>query len=176
METIQFEAKLSKIDSMTIIQLPKTASDKLPSRGMKMVEGTINGKKIIIPLEPDGKMSHWFQVDEAMLKAIKAKIGDTITIEMKPTKDWPEPLISEDLETALENSPEINALFMNITPAARWDWIRWIRATNNPETRKKRIEVAFSKLKGGSRRPCCFNRSMCTDFTVSKNGILRDSA
>lgn len=175
MDTIQFEAKLSKIDSMIIIHLPKTVSANLPSRGMTMVDSTINGVNFEIPLEPDGKMSHWFQVDEDMLKAIKAKMDDTITIEMKPTKDWPEPQIPEDLKTALENSPEINSLFMDVTPSARWDWIRWIRATNNPDTRRKRINVAFSKLKGGSRRPCCFNRSMCTDFTVSKNGILLDS-
>ena len=59
-----------------------------------------------------------------------------------------------------------------VTPAAHWDWIRWIRATNNPETSAKRIRVGCSKLKSGMSRPCCFNRSMCTDPEVSKGGVL----
>ena len=59
---------------------------------------------------------------------------------------------------------------------ARWDWIRWINATAQQETRKRRIEVAFSKLKSGMRRPCCFNRGMCTEPYVSKNGVLLEPA
>jgi hypothetical protein len=55
---------------------------------------------------------------------------------------------------------------------ARWEWIRWIGATNNTETRQRRIEVALSKLSHGERRPCCFNRSMCCIPEVSQNGAL----
>lgn len=29
-----------------------------------------------------------------------------------------------------------------------------------------------AKLKAGTRRPCCFNRNLCTEPDVSKNGIL----
>ncbi len=56
-----------------------------------------------------------------------------------------------------------------------WDWIRWIRSINNPETRAKRIVVAASKMKSGMRNPCCFNRSACTDSEVSKGGVLVES-
>lgn len=40
-----------------------------------------------------------------------------------------------------------------ITTKARWDWLRWIRATANSETRKKRIDVACSKLQKGDTNP-----------------------
>jgi hypothetical protein len=50
---------------------------------------------------------------------------------------------------------------------ARWGWLRWIRATNNRETLGRRIEVALSKLRGGDRSPCCFNRNLCTEPEVS---------
>jgi hypothetical protein len=36
---------------------------------------------------------------------------------------------------------------LDITPLARWDWIRWIGATRNPDTRAIRIEKALSKLR-----------------------------
>lgn len=43
MSTIRFEAELFRIGSWTILRLPKSASAQLPSRGMTMVEGTIDG-------------------------------------------------------------------------------------------------------------------------------------
>jgi hypothetical protein len=172
MSTIRCKAQLFKIGSLTLLALPKDASAKLPSRGMVMVEGTINGFRMQAALEPDGNRSHWFSVDDTMQKLAGAKAGDTVALEIEPTKQWPEPQLPADLENALAAAPQVRALWTDITPMARWDWIRWIRATGREETRKRRIEVAFSKLLSGSRRPCCFNRTMCTDPSVSKNGVL----
>jgi hypothetical protein len=172
MTTIRFEAKLIKIDEWTLLRLPKSESAKLPSRGMVMVAGTMNKFHFQTPLESDGKGSHWFKVDKAMLNTIKADVGDTVRLDIEPLKDWPEPKVPEDLLKALKSSQEVYALWKDVTPMARWDWIRWIGATKNPATRKKRIEVELSKLKKGQRRPCCFNRNMCCDPDVSKNGVL----
>ncbi len=99
----------------------------------------------------------------------------TIALEIEPVNEWPEPTIPDDLAKALQTKSDVWPLWKDITPMARWDWIRWIRSTNNPETRAKRIDVAFSKLRNGSRRPCCFNRTMCTDPTVSKSGVLMNA-
>jgi hypothetical protein len=172
MTTIRFEAKLFNIDAWTLLRLPKSASAKLPSRGMTMVEGTIDAFHFQTALEPDGKGSHWFKLDKAMLKSVGAGVGDTVTLAIEPVKEWPEPNVPADLKGALAAVPQAHTLWMEITPGARWDWIRWIGSTKQPETRKRRIEVALSKLKAGSRRPCCFNRTVCTDPYVSNNGIL----
>jgi hypothetical protein len=91
---------------------------------------------------------------------------------VEPSKEWPEPEMPADLNKALASDPQANALWVKITPMAHWDWLRWIRATNNRETRSRRIEVALSKLRSGERRPCCFNRNLCTEPEVSKNGVL----
>lgn len=172
MSTIHFEAKLFKIDSWTILGLPKSVSAKLPSRGMTMVEETINDFHFQAALEPDGKGSHWFRFTDTMSKAVRKGVGDMVTVTIEPSSKWPEPEVPEDLKTALAATPQVQTLFMDITPMTRWDWIRWIRATKNPETRKKRIEVTCSKLKKGMRRPCCFNRSLCCEPSVSNNGVL----
>ena len=173
---IQFEAKLVKIGSWTVLHLPKEASSKLPSRGIAMVKGTINGFPFITALEPDGRGSHWFEVDKTMREAIGAGAGDTVPLEIEPTKEWPEPKVPEDIMNSFAADPQAYALWMDVTPMARWEWIRWIRATNRLETRKRRIEIARSKLKAGERRPCCFNSSMCTEPSVSKNGVLLEPA
>ena len=172
MSTIRFRAPLFKIGSWTVLVLPKDISEKLPSRGMVMVEGSINNLPFQRELEPDGKGSHWLRLDESILKAAKAKVGDIVKLSIEPSKEWPEPNVPLDLKTALTATPKAQELWKDITPMARWDWIRWIGATKNPETRKKRIDVAFSKLSKGDRRPCCFNRTECTVPGVSHRGVL----
>jgi hypothetical protein len=172
MSTIRFDTRPLKIGDWLILRLPESASAKLPSRGMTLVEGTINGFHSKIVLEADGKGSHWFRVDSGLRKAAGMDTSDTVTMAVEPSKEWPEPEVPTDLTKALASDPQANALWVKITPMARWDWLRWIRATNNRETRNRRIQVALSKLKAGERRPCCFNRNLCTEPEVSKNGVL----
>lgn len=162
MMAIRFKAKLFKLGSDILLTLPKEASRKLPSKGMTYVKGTINSFPFQTALEPDGKDSHWFKVDEALRKGAKADVGDTVTLEIEPTKDWPEPKIPEDFKKALSADPKAQTTWKDITPMARWDWIRWIGSGKQEETRKKHVLVACSKLRSGMRRPCCFNRTQCT--------------
>lgn len=176
--TISFEAELFRINSWTILRLPEEASAKLPSRGMTMVSGTMNGVPFKTMLEPDGRYapgqqsSHWFSPDQKLLDDAGATAGDSVEISMEPSKEWIEPEVPEDLKKALSASPKAEALWEDITPLARWDWIRWIRAVKTPETRQKHIEVALDKLNKGMRRPCCFNRNLCSEPAVSKNWAL----
>ena len=163
MNSIHFKAKVIEIHSQPIIHLPKAESSLLPSRGMVMVKGTINDATFHAALEPDGLKSHWFKVENPILQAAKAKVGDTVVVAMETVEEWLEPEAPEDIQVALHTNSQVLDL---------WDWIRWIRATKNPETRKKRIEVALSKMKSGKRRPCCFNRNMCTDMFVCPSGVL----
>ncbi|HSX48748.1 MAG TPA: YdeI/OmpD-associated family protein [Candidatus Saccharimonadales bacterium] len=174
MSAIKFESKLFKIGKWTILRLPKSESIKLPSRSMTMVKGTINGIPFKFPLEPDGAGSHWFEFNKAIQQATGKKEGNTVKLSIEPTKEWTEPEVPDDLKKALSKVPKANSLWKNITPNARWDWIRWIRITKQLDTRKRRIEIACSKLKSGMRRPCCFNRNLCSETYVSKNGLLMD--
>lgn len=127
-----------------------------------MVEGTINGVQFRAVLEPDGKGSHWFRVNETIREATGAGVGDTVTLAIESIKEWPEPKVPADLKDAFEADPQAHTLWMDITPMSRWDWIRWIGSTKQPETRKRRIANACDMLKAGKRRPCCFNRAQCT--------------
>jgi hypothetical protein len=171
--TIRFEAPLYTIDKWTIVRLPEQASARLPSRGQVAVQGTINGHQFQTVLEPDGSFGHWIRVDRKLQQAAAVSAGDTATLEIEPTKDWPEPTVPQDLEIALTAAPpKIQALWKDITPMARWEWVRWVSATNNPDTRKRRVEVTISKMNGGKRRPCCFNLAACTDPDLSRSGRL----
>ncbi len=175
MPKFSFEAKPYKIGSWTVLRLDKKESARLPSRALTMVKGTINGHFFKAAFEPDGKGSHWFRIDETLQKAAHVKAGDNVKLEIEPTKEWIEPEVPEDLKEALSTSKKAEDLWVDITPNARWDWIRWIRAVKTAETRQKHIEVALSKLNKGMRRPCCFNRNLCSEPNVSKNWALADA-
>jgi len=137
-----------------------------------MVVGTINDIPFKEVLEPDGRGSHWFKVSKFLCKAAGADVGDRVELSLEPSKNWLEPEVPTDLKQALTDTPQVHSVWGNITPIARWDWVRWIRSTRNVETRMRRIETACSKLLEGTRRPCCFNRNLCTEPKVSKNGVL----
>ncbi|MDN5793551.1 MAG: YdeI/OmpD-associated family protein, partial [Brevibacterium aurantiacum] len=93
-------------------------------------------------------------------------------VSLTPTKEWPETSIPDDFGAALEDAPELTEVWASLTPMARWEWVRWIQATKNAETRARRVEVAISKLESGKRRPCCFDLASCTDPELAKSGKL----
>ncbi len=149
-----------KGDSWTFLILPKSASAKLPSRGMTAIEGTINGFAFQAMLEPDGQKSHWLKVDRKLREAAGAEAGDIVTLEIIPASEEPEPEVPADLRKALAAAtPEVRALWWDITPIARRDWIHWITSAKQPETRARRIANACAMLEAGKRRVCCFDRS-----------------
>src|SRR5207244_2886474 len=124
-------------------------------------------------LEPDGSFGHWMRVDRKLQQAAVVSAGDTATLVVQPTTSWPEPTVPPDLATALTTAPQkIRTLWRDITPMARWEWVRWVNATKDPDTRNRRVEVSISKMDNGKRRPCCFNLSACTDPDLTKNGRL----
>jgi|SRR5579864_6155358 len=171
--TIRFDAALSIVDRSTIVRLPEKASAKLPSRGQVAVQGTINGHEFQTVLEPDGSFGHWMRVDRKLQRTAGVSVGGMVTVEVAPTKEWPEPTVPSDLQAALAASPrKIQDIWDDITPMARWEWVRWVNATNNPDTRRRRVDVSISKMNSGKRRPCCFNLAACTDPDLSRNGRL----
>jgi bacteriocin resistance YdeI/OmpD-like protein/uncharacterized protein DUF1905 len=173
--TIRCAATLTTIDGSAILRLPEAASRKLPSRGQVAVRGTINGHAFRTVLEPDGRFGHWMRLDQAQQRAAGA--GDTAALEVQPLDEWPEPEVPPDLETALAAAPQkIRDMWQEITPMARWEWVRWVNATRNPDTRRRRVEVSISKMESGKRRPCCFNLAACTDPDLSRSGKLIEQA
>ena len=162
----RFKAKLfrpaesEKAGPWTFLILPKNASAKFPSRGMTAIEGTINGFAFQAMLEPDGQKSHWLKVDRKLSEGARAEAGDIVTLEIAPAAEEPEPEVPAKLRKALATAaPRARALWEDITPIARRDWIHWITSAKQEETRARRIKNACSMLAGGKRRPCCFDRS-----------------
>ena len=64
--------------------------------------------------------------------------------------------LPEDLRNAILADKTMLAMWQDITPLARNEWICWVEDAKKPETRLRRIEVGKSKMHNGMRRPCCW--------------------
>ncbi|BDH56863.1 YdeI/OmpD-associated family protein [Tsukamurella sp. PLM1] len=167
---VRFSATVEQLGERLLARLPAEASAALPSRGQVAVTGTLNGAEFATVVEPDGRKGHWIRLDDAGLAP-----GTEVALDIAPTKAWPEPEVPADLGAALDDAPDTADVWTDITPMARWEWVRWVGATKSDATRAKRVDVTISKLRNGKRRPCCFDLASCTDPELMKNGELFDT-
>lgn len=172
-EPVRTTAVVREIDDRLIIPLPEEASAQLPSRGQVAVSAVISGHETSTVIEPDGRMGHWLDVDDELRQVLDLEADTAVDLTLTPVKAWPEPEVPEDLRSALDDADDLAGTWPSLTPMARWEWVRWIGATRNPDTRARRVEVSIDKLRNGSRRPCCFNLAACTDPELARSGKLR---
>jgi hypothetical protein len=64
--------------------------------------------------------------------------------------------VPEDLREALTTDPAALAIWEDLTPLARNEWICWVTFVKKDETRKEHVKRTISELKEGMRRPCCW--------------------
>src|ERR1700704_9141 len=104
--------------------------------------------KLLRPAEPPKGSSWTFLI---LPKDASAKL---------PTRGMTtEPRVPVDLRKALATAPKARAVWSDLTPTARRDWIYWITSAKRSETRARRIHNACEMLAAGKRRVCCFDRS-----------------
>lgn len=61
-----------------------------------------------------------------------------------------------DFKKAIQANAKVKALWDDITPLAKNEWICWVTSGKLKETRAKRITVGIDKMQKGMRRPCCW--------------------
>jgi len=160
--SIQFKARLCRPaegDDWMFLRLPQEASDRLPTRSMVSVEGTINGIAFAATLQPNNEGGHWLKVESSWSAAANARPGSDVVLELSPAQVEPEPDVPDDLRAALEAAPAASAVWNDTTPIARRDWITWMTQGKKAETRLIRIGKMIDMLSKGKRRVCCFDRS-----------------
>jgi hypothetical protein len=64
--------------------------------------------------------------------------------------------VPPDLRNALTSDTAALAIWHDLTPLARNEWICWVTSVKKDETRKEHVQRTVSELKEGMRRPCCW--------------------
>ncbi|MFR0639040.1 YdeI/OmpD-associated family protein [Glutamicibacter soli] len=171
-EAFELTGIVRLIADRRIVAFDQESSDRLPSRGQVAVELSGACDTVTVVLDPDGRKGHWLSIDGSGPVDIDAEPGSKLAFTAQLCGSWPETEVPGDLSAALKDTPELDGTWAGLTPMARWEWVRWVGATKNPQTRQRRVEVSISKLLDGKRRPCCFDLSSCTDPEVAKGGKL----
>ena len=61
-----------------------------------------------------------------------------------------------DLKKLLNTDSQAAALWEDLTPLARNEWICWAISVKKQETRDEHVSRVISEIKEGMRRPCCW--------------------
>jgi len=67
------------------------------------------------------------------------------------------PTLPDDFKKAILADATALAMWQDITPLARNEWICWVESAKQAATRARRIMVGISKMNSGMRRPCCWS-------------------
>lgn len=74
----------------------------------------------------------------------------------KPISSGTVHVVPADLRAALTTNADAVAIWNDLTPLARNEWICWVVFVKKEETRKQHVKRVISELKEGMRRPCCW--------------------
>jgi len=64
--------------------------------------------------------------------------------------------VPPDVRKALASDTRALALWEDLTPLSRNEWLCWVTFVKKEETRKDHVRRLTAQLKEGMRRPCCW--------------------
>jgi hypothetical protein len=133
-----------------LVRLPFDPSEVWGEKSKHYVSGTVDGRKIRVPLAPAGRDSV-LRLGEAWLRESTIEAGASVDVIL-----WAEgpqrQTLSLDLREALSQEPEAEAFFLGLATFYRKGYVNWIENARRPETRAGRIRKAVELLKAGRRR------------------------
>lgn len=139
-----------------VVPLPERVSQQLQTHNATTLEGAINILPFQATLKPNSKGAYYLKLPQAVCIATRISVGDQVTVEITRIGEEKETRMPADLRKTLVAAPKAKALWEDITPIARRDWIFWMISAKQAETRKRRINSACNMLASGKRRVCCF--------------------
>lgn len=153
--TVRFSVELAP-DPEPNLPVPVPVTKALGVGEPVMVEGMLEGFPFRAILEKDGPGGYRLKLSGDLVKAVGAQAGDFLAVEVTRVGDEKEVRNPADWSEALSQAPAALALYEQVTPMARREWVRWVASAKQEKTRAHRIEVGIDKLTKGMRRPCCF--------------------
>ncbi len=172
----KFQSKIIPLNEFFIVKIPDETSLLLPTRGFVLAKISVLNQSMILPIEPDGFGSHWFdcrqlfQTNEEMIND-ESLFDKIFEFQLDSDVTWYPPELSEDFIKALENH-DLLPLWEKITVKAKWEWHRWVKSAQQAKTREARIKAGCDKLSKGLKRPCCYDHTSSSVPEVSKSGKL----
>jgi len=110
------------------------------------VIATVGGKSVRTTIVPAGGGKYRMQINTAQRKAAGVDWGDPVTVELRIDLASRSVPVPADLRAALAKHPKARQGFQEMPPGHRRQFLLWLGASKNPETRRKHLDRAIDHL------------------------------
>lgn len=129
------------------IEIPFEVSQAFISQKIRRVYGKMNEVPFNLALISDGKGGRRLIIGKQLRKSAKVDFGHLVQIEFQPDQNPDEVLIPEELEVALSQDEDANAIWKKLTPGYRRSLCHYINSVKNIDSRIKRALELTLKIK-----------------------------
>jgi hypothetical protein len=152
MAAYSFDAVLIRpegVGTWTFVDVPPQVSAEFGAKGQTKVKETINGVPFRSTAMPHGDGRHYVVINKAVRDEAGVKAGDTATVTLEPDSDIRVVELPPDLAQTLVNNLAAGAAFEKLSYSRKKEFVDWISAAKQAETRARRIEKAQEMLLEG---------------------------
>ncbi|MEO8069095.1 MAG: YdeI/OmpD-associated family protein [Flavobacteriales bacterium] len=135
--------------SWSWVEFPHDVHKLYGTRGSVRVKGTINGIPIDRALMPTKSGYHMIIVNTEMRRKFKAKVGDTVIVELWRNPDPQEVIVPDELQETLEFMEDLNAAWNKLRPSVQRGICYWISSGKTVATRAKRVAEVLRRFETG---------------------------
>jgi len=126
------------------LPLPLEVADALERDGVRRVVMDLNGKPFRRAVQQSTEYGPHLVTGRPILRAAGARLGDMVTVVLRPDPDPDAVEIPAELREVLEQDPEAAARFESFTPGMRRSIVIYVEQAKRTETRVKRsLELAY---------------------------------
>jgi uncharacterized protein YdeI (YjbR/CyaY-like superfamily) len=107
---------------------------------------TVGGKSVRTTIVPAAGGKYRMQINTAQRQAAGVDWGDPVTVELRIDLASRAVPVPADLRAALAKHPKARQGFEGLPPGHRRQFLLWLGASKNPETRRKHLDRAIDHL------------------------------
>jgi Domain of unknown function (DUF1905)/Bacteriocin-protection, YdeI or OmpD-Associated len=146
-EVIRFEAQLVRgFRSWMGVEVPERVTERLGTRGLVPVEGSVNGFAFRGSLAPT-RQGHFMWLKKAIREECGVQPGQTVQVVLRPVRERPSLNVPAELETALAASPEASRWWDALSASKHRIATIWISQAKSSEVRAYRVSDVLRRAR-----------------------------
>jgi hypothetical protein len=164
MATQSFSAVLERlpVDALwTILVAPFNVYEVFGQKDIVPVRGTLNGHpfraslrpllpEFCEPQRPADSECHFIMVNKKMREADGLEVGEAVQVVLELDTEERLVEVPPDLAAAFSIDAAAGSTYEKLSKSRRYEFVAWLNATQNPETRQKRIARILEMLAAGT--------------------------
>ena len=131
---------------------PFNVEETFGTKGQVRIKCTIDGEPYRGSLaNMGGGLGHIMPVLKAIRQKIGKAVGDSVHVELQRDLEERVVEVPQDLQDALTQTPQAQAIFEKLAYTHRREYVQWINEAKRAETRQNRISKAVELLAEGKK-------------------------